>query len=71
MKLTWCKADMMPTIKTNGAIGPTTIIPTCGRLLVRHRKRFVLNRPLSAAYATALMSSAKTYYNWYDRTVNR
>jgi len=52
-------------MKTNGAIGPTTIMTTCGRLLVKHGKQFVLHRPLSAAYATALMLSEKTHYDWY------
>ncbi|MFZ2146428.1 MAG: hypothetical protein WAV28_04335, partial [Sedimentisphaerales bacterium] len=42
-----------------------TITMTCDSLLVRHGKRYVLNRPLSVAYATALMLSAKIYYDWY------
>ncbi|MFZ2145761.1 MAG: hypothetical protein WAV28_00970, partial [Sedimentisphaerales bacterium] len=43
-----------------------TITMTCDSLLVRHGKRYVLNRPLSVAYATALMLSAKIYYDWYN-----
>lgn len=48
-----------------GRIAPTMIMMTCDSLLVRHGKQFFLNRPLSVAYATALMLSAKIYYDWY------
>jgi hypothetical protein len=41
---------------------------TCDLLLARHGKQSVLNRPLSVAYAIALISSAKTHYDWYYHT---
>jgi len=42
------------------------VMMICDELPVRPGKLFVLIRSLFEAYVVALMSSAKTYYDWYD-----